>query len=135
MEGSSMALQCRRESDDGAVKACRSLRGSVYYDDGFSRSHGGSCDDPQSNREGGQFWFLMIVGGYARGAAMGLRWTTLVARDRISQGFNRELQDLVLKLKLFSLLEKVLQDEKCADRVREQAGLAVAAMIGWRNKF
>ncbi|WVZ10824.1 hypothetical protein V8G54_015354 [Vigna mungo] len=50
-------------------------------------------------------------------------------RDRISQGFNRELQDLVLKLKLFSSLETVLLDEKCADRVREQAGLAVAALI------
>ena len=50
-------------------------------------------------------------------------------RDRISQGFNRDLQDLVLKLKLFSSLETVLLDEKCADRAREQAGLAVAALI------
>ncbi|CAJ1944668.1 unnamed protein product [Sphenostylis stenocarpa] len=54
-------------------------------------------------------------------------------RDRVSQGFNRELQDLVLKLKLFSSLETILLDEKCADRVREQAGLAVAALIGFNK--
>ncbi|RZC28867.1 Acetolactate synthase 1, chloroplastic isoform C [Glycine soja] len=36
--------------------------------------------------------------------------------DRVSQGFNRELQDLVLKLKLFSLLESVLFDSKCPNR-------------------
>ena len=39
-------------------------------------------------------------------------------RDRVSQGFNRELQDLVLKLKLFSSLESVLFDAKCPNRVR-----------------
>ncbi|KAG4930110.1 hypothetical protein AAZX31_17G106100 [Glycine max] len=48
---------------------------------------------------------------------------------RVSQGFNRELQDLVLKLKLFSSLESVLFDDKCSIPVREQAGLAVSALI------
>ncbi|XP_061350863.1 uncharacterized protein LOC133295942 [Gastrolobium bilobum] len=50
-------------------------------------------------------------------------------RDRVSQGFNRELQDLVLKFKLFSSLESLLCDAKCSITVREQAGLAVAALI------
>ncbi|KAK7388605.1 hypothetical protein VNO78_23427 [Psophocarpus tetragonolobus] len=50
-------------------------------------------------------------------------------RDRLSQGFNRHLQDLVLKLRLFSSLESVLFDDKSPNRVREQAGLAVAALI------
>ncbi|TKY54795.1 hypothetical protein E2542_SST19207 [Spatholobus suberectus] len=50
-------------------------------------------------------------------------------QDRVSQGFNRELQDLVLKLKLFSALETVLLDAKCPNRVREKTGLVVAALI------
>ncbi|KAK7353070.1 hypothetical protein VNO80_18506 [Phaseolus coccineus] len=54
-------------------------------------------------------------------------------RDRISQGFNHELQDLVLKLELFSSLETVLLDEKCADRACEQVGMAVAALIQFNN--
>ncbi|KRH75219.2 LOW QUALITY PROTEIN: hypothetical protein GLYMA_01G070700v4 [Glycine max] len=50
--------------------------------------------------------------------------------DRVSQGFNRELQDLVLKLKLFSLLESVLFDSKCPNR----AGLVVAALIRFNKE-
>ncbi|XP_027332340.1 uncharacterized protein LOC113847435 isoform X2 [Abrus precatorius] len=50
-------------------------------------------------------------------------------QDRVSQGFNRELQDLVLKLKLFPSLQSVLLDAKCSNRVRERTGLAVAALI------
>ncbi|KAK7330040.1 hypothetical protein VNO77_24225 [Canavalia gladiata] len=49
--------------------------------------------------------------------------------NRVSEGFNRELQDLVLKLKLFSALESALLDAKCSIRVRERTGLAVAALI------
>lgn len=49
--------------------------------------------------------------------------------DRVAQGFNRQLQELILKLKLFSSLESVLFDDKCPNRVREQAGLAVAGLI------
>ncbi|KAL1335122.1 hypothetical protein HN51_064060 [Arachis hypogaea] len=50
-------------------------------------------------------------------------------RQRLSQGFNRDLQDLVLKNKIFSSLESVLFDAKCSLNVRENAGLAVAALI------
>ncbi|MED6205149.1 hypothetical protein PIB30_015271 [Stylosanthes scabra] len=50
-------------------------------------------------------------------------------RHRLSQGFNRDLQDLVLKNKIFSSLESLLFDAKCSLQVREHAGLAVAALI------
>ncbi|RYR76694.1 hypothetical protein Ahy_A01g001270 isoform A [Arachis hypogaea] len=50
-------------------------------------------------------------------------------RQRLSQGFNRDLQDLVLNNKIFSSLESVLFDAKCSLNVRENAGLAVAALI------
>ncbi|KAK7292024.1 hypothetical protein RIF29_07648 [Crotalaria pallida] len=46
-----------------------------------------------------------------------------------SHGFNRELQDLVLKFKIFPLLQNVLFDPKCSKRVREHAAEAVAALI------
>nr|KYP57321.1 hypothetical protein KK1_003580 [Cajanus cajan] len=49
--------------------------------------------------------------------------------DRVSQGFSRQLQELILKHKLFSSLESVLLDAKFPNRVREQAGVAVAALI------
>ncbi|CAL0330468.1 unnamed protein product [Lupinus luteus] len=49
--------------------------------------------------------------------------------ERVSHGFNRELQDLVLKFKIFSSLENILFDTKCCKRVREHAGEAVAALI------
>ncbi|XP_004508443.1 uncharacterized protein [Cicer arietinum] len=48
---------------------------------------------------------------------------------RVSQGFNRELQQLVLKFKLFSSLESILFDAKCSHLVREHAGFAIAALI------
>ncbi|KAI4335662.1 hypothetical protein L6164_014290 [Bauhinia variegata] len=49
--------------------------------------------------------------------------------ERVSQGFNRELQDLVLKFKVFSLLESILCDPKCSKRVREHSAFAIAALI------
>ncbi|KAJ4845052.1 hypothetical protein Tsubulata_010847 [Turnera subulata] len=49
--------------------------------------------------------------------------------DRVSQGFDRELQDLVLKSKVFMLLERVLCDPSCSKRIREQCAFAVAALI------
>ncbi|MED6146577.1 hypothetical protein PIB30_035770 [Stylosanthes scabra] len=50
-------------------------------------------------------------------------------RHRLSQGFNRDLQDLVLKNRIFSSLESLLFDAKCSLQVREHAGLAVAGLI------
>nr|AFK36772.1 unknown [Medicago truncatula] len=49
--------------------------------------------------------------------------------DRVSQGFNRELQQLVLNLKLFCSLESLLFDPKCSHRIREHAGFAISALI------
>ncbi|KAG6724042.1 hypothetical protein I3842_03G238300 [Carya illinoinensis] len=49
--------------------------------------------------------------------------------DRISQGFNRELQDLVLKSKLFLLLESNLCNPNCSKRIRESCGFAIGALI------
>ncbi|KAJ7957685.1 Armadillo-like helical [Quillaja saponaria] len=49
--------------------------------------------------------------------------------DRVSQGFNRELQDLVLKSKLFSLLESVLSNPNCSKRIREHSAFGIAALI------
>ncbi|XP_061951076.1 uncharacterized protein LOC133674106 [Populus nigra] len=49
--------------------------------------------------------------------------------DRVSQGFNRELQDLVLKSKIFCLLERVLCNPNCSKKVREQCAFVVSALI------
>ncbi|KAH7574367.1 hypothetical protein ACOSP7_008461 [Xanthoceras sorbifolium] len=49
--------------------------------------------------------------------------------DRLLQGFNRELQDLVLRAKVFSSLETILCDSNCSKRIREQSAYAVAALI------
>ncbi|KAI5320657.1 PREDICTED: Armadillo helical [Prunus dulcis] len=49
--------------------------------------------------------------------------------DRVLQGFNRELQDLILKSKVFTLLESVLCDSHCSKRVREHSAFAIAALI------
>ncbi|KAK9268780.1 hypothetical protein L1049_000542 [Liquidambar formosana] len=48
---------------------------------------------------------------------------------RVSQGFNRDLQDLILKWKLFTSLESILCNEKCPRRIREHAAFAVGALI------
>ncbi|GMI92815.1 hypothetical protein HRI_002950800 [Hibiscus trionum] len=49
--------------------------------------------------------------------------------DRVSQGFDRELQNLVLKSKAFSVLQMVLCDPNCPNRIRENAAFVVAALI------
>ncbi|KAE8713941.1 plant synaptotagmin [Hibiscus syriacus] len=49
--------------------------------------------------------------------------------DRVSQGFDRELQNLFLKSKAFSVLQTVLCDPDCPNRIRENAALCVAALI------
>lgn len=51
--------------------------------------------------------------------------------DRVSAGFNRELQDLVLKTKLFSSLETILcnPDSSTSKKIREHAALAISALI------
>ena len=49
--------------------------------------------------------------------------------NRVSEGFNRELQDLVLKSKLFSYLETILCDPNCSKRIREHCAFAIGALI------
>ncbi|KAL4332248.1 hypothetical protein GQ457_07G041190 [Hibiscus cannabinus] len=49
--------------------------------------------------------------------------------DRVSQGFDRELQNLVLKSKAFSVLQTVLCEPKCPNRIRENAAFVVAALV------
>ncbi|OAY31504.1 uncharacterized protein LOC110631037 [Manihot esculenta] len=48
---------------------------------------------------------------------------------RLSQGFNRELQDLVLKSKILLLLEKIICDPNYSKRLREKCAFVVAALI------
>lgn len=48
---------------------------------------------------------------------------------RVSQGFNRELQDLVLKSKVFSLLETILCNPSCSKSLREQSAYSIASLI------
>lgn len=49
--------------------------------------------------------------------------------SRVLQGFDRELQNLVLKAKIFTSLEKILCDPNCSKRIREHSAYAVAALI------
>nr|DAD45019.1 TPA_asm: hypothetical protein HUJ06_003249 [Nelumbo nucifera] len=49
--------------------------------------------------------------------------------SRVSQGFDRGLQDSLLKSKVFSELECILCDSKCSKRIREQSALAMAALV------
>ncbi|GAB4832788.1 hypothetical protein Ancab_006804 [Ancistrocladus abbreviatus] len=56
--------------------------------------------------------------------------------DRVSQGFNRELQDLVLKSKVFSLLESVLCNPNSSKKLREYSAFAIEALIRFnKNVF
>ncbi|KAK6941708.1 hypothetical protein RJ641_027085 [Dillenia turbinata] len=48
---------------------------------------------------------------------------------RVSQGFNRDLQDLVLKSKVFNQLELILCNFDFSKKLREQAALAISALI------
>ncbi|CAL5400442.1 unnamed protein product [Camellia sinensis] len=49
--------------------------------------------------------------------------------NRVSQGFNRELQDLILKSKIFSILESVLCDANYSKEIREHVAFAIAELI------
>lgn len=50
-------------------------------------------------------------------------------QNRLSQGFNRDLQDLILKSKLFTELETSLCDPNRSKIIREQSGIAIGALI------
>ncbi|KAG7023487.1 hypothetical protein SDJN02_14512, partial [Cucurbita argyrosperma subsp. argyrosperma] len=49
--------------------------------------------------------------------------------NRLAQGFNRELQDLMLKSKVFSLLESIVCDSNFSKTIREHSAYAIGAMV------
>ncbi|XVF89346.1 hypothetical protein PTKIN_Ptkin19aG0122900 [Pterospermum kingtungense] len=49
--------------------------------------------------------------------------------NRLSQGFDLHFQDLVLKAKVFSVLELILCDSSCSDRIQDQVTLVIAALV------
>ncbi|KAA8535170.1 hypothetical protein F0562_030173 [Nyssa sinensis] len=49
--------------------------------------------------------------------------------NRLAQGFNRELQDLILKSKVFTELESVLCSSNFSKNVREKAAFTIAELI------
>lgn len=48
---------------------------------------------------------------------------------RISEGFSRELQDLILKSRVFEALELILFNSSVSKKVRESAGFGIAGLI------
>ncbi|KAM7473021.1 hypothetical protein LguiA_011204 [Lonicera macranthoides] len=50
-------------------------------------------------------------------------------KNRVSQGFDRELQDLILKSKVYSELELILCNPNFSIRVQEEAASAIAELI------
>ncbi|KAF7139523.1 hypothetical protein RHSIM_Rhsim07G0159800 [Rhododendron simsii] len=48
---------------------------------------------------------------------------------RVSNGFNRELQEMILKAKVFSILEAILSKSKCSIRVFEQSARVIVALV------
>lgn len=57
-------------------------------------------------------------------------------QDRVSQGFNRELQDLVLKSRVFSELEAILCNPDHSKKLREQVAFSIEALIRFnKNVF
>ncbi|KAL4332391.1 hypothetical protein GQ457_07G044130 [Hibiscus cannabinus] len=48
---------------------------------------------------------------------------------RLSQGFDIHFQDLILKAKIFSILEHVLCDPSCSVRIRDQVALVMASLV------
>ncbi|KAF8035797.1 hypothetical protein BT93_C1734 [Corymbia citriodora subsp. variegata] len=55
---------------------------------------------------------------------------------RLWQGFDRDYQDLILKAKVFQLLESILCDNACSRTIREHAAQVIVALIRFnRNVF
>ncbi|GMI81499.1 hypothetical protein HRI_001819200 [Hibiscus trionum] len=48
---------------------------------------------------------------------------------RLSQGFDIHFQDLILKAKIFSILEHLLCDSSCSIRIRDQVALVIASLV------
>lgn len=50
-------------------------------------------------------------------------------RHRLSSGFDGNLQELILKSKLFPILESTMCDSDCSKRVREQSARAIVSLV------
>ncbi|KAK8491366.1 hypothetical protein V6N11_061530 [Hibiscus sabdariffa] len=48
---------------------------------------------------------------------------------RLSRGFDIHFQDLILKAKIFSILEHLLCDCSCSIRIRDQVALVIASLV------
>ncbi|GAU23130.1 hypothetical protein TSUD_305780 [Trifolium subterraneum] len=56
--------------------------------------------------------------------------------QRLSKGFDLEFQDLILKAKVFTLLERVLIEPFSSKRVKEQSAMAIAELVKFnKNVF
>ncbi|XAR69394.1 hypothetical protein NMG60_11000947 [Bertholletia excelsa] len=49
--------------------------------------------------------------------------------NRVSDGFERDLQEIILRARVFSILEWIVSDSKNSDRVRHEAGRAIVALV------
>ncbi|KAE9603699.1 hypothetical protein Lal_00002309 [Lupinus albus] len=57
-------------------------------------------------------------------------------QQRLSQGFDLDFQDLILKARVFSILEGTLIETKISKRVQEEAAMAIAGLVKFnRNVF
>jgi hypothetical protein len=57
-------------------------------------------------------------------------------RNRVGKGFDRDFQELVLRAKVFSILESLLCDSMCSKRVRDEAALVVDGLVKFnKNVF
>ncbi|KAJ7958794.1 Armadillo-like helical [Quillaja saponaria] len=55
---------------------------------------------------------------------------------RLSRGFDLDFQELILKRRVFTILEFILCESICAKRVKEQAAVAIGALVKFnRNVF
>lgn len=50
-------------------------------------------------------------------------------KNRVKRGFDRDYQELILKAEIFSVLEAMLCFSKCSNRLKDEAALAVLALI------
>ncbi|GMI92474.1 hypothetical protein HRI_002916700 [Hibiscus trionum] len=48
---------------------------------------------------------------------------------RLSRGFDIHFQDLILKAKIFSILEHLLCDSSCSIRIRDEVALVIASLV------
>ena len=50
-------------------------------------------------------------------------------QSRISQGFDSDLQDLILRTRIFSLIESILCDSQCSIGIREESAAVIVSLV------